>query len=244
VTKYAKPYPDFDEATVRYGNTKDPAKRSDLLASKRIDHEEGRGAYWSYMHDRAALDPFTGAIVCIGIIAQNGEPEIIAEATEAATIRQFWWVFALSTNATTKFVFWSGSGDVSKNFDIDFIVTRSRILRIPLPHRVRNGRYYDGRIIDLSSEFLLLQRDRFLKLTVAADMLGLYQDHKDIFPKTEQDAVQGADFWKFWDGVALASEIPNHPGIAFTRTEQRALAVQYLGNDLLTTKYLAAHILS
>lgn len=239
VDRFAKPYPDFDESAVKYGNTKDPQKRADLLAAKRAEHEDGRIAYWQNLRDRAALDPFTGAVVCIGVISDEGQPEIIAEKTEDATLRQFWQLVSLNGNATSKFVFWSGCGDQAKKFDLDFIVTRSRINRIPIPPRVREGRFYSTRFVDLAGEFLLGQRDRYLKLTKAAEMLGLYQEHKDLFPKRDDDPVTGENFWQWWDGC-----IPDPQcGCTKDADSQRAMAEVYLKNDLRHLKYLAPHIL-
>lgn len=242
VDKYARPFPDFDESAVRYGNTKDPLKRAALLEQKRIDHAEELLTYWAKLRERAALDPFTGAIVCIGVITDTGAPEIIAEATEAATLQRFWELYLLHQQSA--FIYWSGSGDASKCFDPDYIVTRSRLNRVRVPKSVRVGRFYDNRIIDLAAVFLLHQRDRYLSLTKAADMLGLYAEHADIFPKTDTDLVQGEDFWLFWDGNAYnPADFPSENKMP-TAVEQRALAVKYLCNDLLTTKYLAPHILS
>lgn len=237
VERYARPYPEFDVDAVKYGNTKDPAKRADLLASKRTEHEADRVAYWKNLHERAALDPFTGAIICIGIISDTGEPEIFAEKTEDATLRQFWNLVAMSDHALTKFVMWSGCGDASKMFDLDYIVTRSRINRIPLPARVRDGRFYNHRFVDLAKEFLLYQRERFLSLTKAADMLGLYAEHKDILPKSDEDIVRAENFWQWWDGSAEA-------GVGMHSDQQRDLARQYLCNDLRLTRYLAQIIVA
>ncbi len=234
VDKFTKPFPDFDPAAVKYGNTKDPVKRAETLATRAGEHEAEKLAYWANARDRAALDPITGAIICIGLLPANGEPIVIAEATEAATIRQFWQIVELSDNALTKFVFWSGCGDSSKKFDMDFIVTRSFILRIPIPKLVREGRYYHRRFVDLAEVFLLGQRERYLSLTKAAELLGLYADHPDIFPKTPEDPVTGANFFQWWDGTAA-----NHPA-----NEQRAFAVKYLHNDLRTTALLAESLLA
>lgn len=240
VTKFAQPYPDFDEAAVKYGNTRDPAKRAALLAEKRQEHENGRAPYWANLIERAALDPFTGALVCIGVITDNGTPEIISETTEAGTLRKFWALYAAAENATTKFVFWSGRGDAAKKFDPDFIVTRSRIVGVKLPLRVRQGRYYDPRLVDLAGEFLLHQRDRYLSLTKAAEMLRLYEQHPDIIPKRDDDLVQGKDFWRWWQGTACPEAIPENRLIA---AQQRIYAEVYLCNDLLHLKYIAPRIL-
>jgi hypothetical protein len=234
VDRFAKPFPEFDESAVKYGNTKDPVKRAELLSSKRAEHEAERDAYWANLRERAALDPFTGEIICIGLITDQGKIDIVAEKDEMATIRQFWQVFGLAYNATTKFVFWSGCGDPAKKFDIDYIVTRSRILGVSVPQRVRSGRFYADRVVDLASEFLLFQRDRYLTLTKAADILGVYSEYRELFPKRDDDPVTGANFFQWWDGTAQ-TDVP--------AAEQRAFAEKYLRNDLLHLPPLALRIL-
>lgn len=235
VDKYAKPFPEFDVASVKCGNLKDPAKIAEKQAQAKADHEAEAAAYWKNLKDKAALDPFTGAIICIGVASDTGPVEILAEKTEAATLRSFWQLWELRDCVVTNFVFWSGCGDKAKKFDIDYIVTRSRINRVPVPAGVRDGRYYSRRIVDLAGEFLLNQRERYLSLTKAADMLGLYADHADIFPKDkENDPVTGENFWQWWDGVAVDGH---------SAEEQRAMAKHYLKNDVLTLKYLVPHIL-
>lgn len=237
VTRYGRPFAEFDEAAVKCGNLRDPAKIAEKKAQARDDHEAERLAYWKNLHDRAALDPFTGEVLCVGLCSYKGEPEIIAETTEQATLRQFWNIIALAENAVSKFCFWSGCGDPMRKFDLDFLVTRSRILHIPLPARVREGRYYANRFVDLASEFLLCQRERYLSLTKAAEMFGLFADHKDVWPKSDSDPVTGENFHLWWGGKAVDP-------LAIVPTElQRGFASGYLKNDLLLTRYLAPHIL-
>lgn len=232
VAKYTKPFPDFDVSAVKCGNMKDPDKIAEKKAQAQADHELARLDYWKKAYDNAALDPFTGAIVCIGIASDTGPVEILDEKTEAGTLRQFWQLFELAENAVTKWVFWSGSGDPSRKFDIDFIVTRSRINRVPIPVGVRSGRFYGGRIVDLAGEFLLHQRERYLSLTKACDMLGVYEEHKDVVPKDENAVVTGETFWRWWDGVM------DIKGVA--GWEQRNLARAYLTNDVNSLRHLAA----
>ena len=233
VERFAKPYPEFDESAVKYGNTKDPLKRAELLASKRQEHEDGRAGYWANARDRAALDPFTGAVVCIGIGGID-RVDVIHEQSEAETIAVLWQFMNTPEFSTSKWVFWSGSGNASSNFDIDFLVTRSRILRVPIPARVRSGRFYAERIVDLAAEFLLHQRERFCSLTKAADLLGLYELHLDITPKRDDDSVTGANFHEWWDGKAVTDVAPEM---------QRKFAAKYLRNDVRTLSHLAHHIL-
>lgn len=232
VAKYTRPFSDFDPAAVKCGNIKDPAKIAEKKAQAQADHELARLDYWKKATDNAALDPFTGAVVCIGIASDTGPVSIIAEDTEAGTLRQFWQLFALAENAVSKFVFWSGCGDPARKFDIDFLVTRSRINRVPIPIGVRSGRFYGQRIVDLAGEFLLHQRERYLSLTKACEMLGVYEDHKDVVPKDENAVVTGATFYQWWDGTM------NIKGVA--GWEQRNLARAYLTNDVNSLRHLAA----
>lgn len=234
VERFAKPFPDFDPNAVKTGNIKDPVKIAEKVNQAKADHEAERTAYWANLRERAALDPFTGEILCIGTITHTGAIDIIAEKTEAATIRQFWQLVSLPDASLTKFVFWSGCGDVSRKFDIDYIVTRSRILGVPVPSLVRNGRYYASRFVDLAGEFLLHQRDRYLSLTRAADLFGLYGPDRGLVAKRDDDPVTGANFFQWWKGEASNDH---------SLEQQRDFACIYLKNDLRHLVPLAQRIL-
>jgi hypothetical protein len=234
---FGKPYPDFDESNVKYGNTRDPVKRAALLSDKASEHDDGRASHWANLKERAALDPFTAEIACIGIISDDdGCPLVLKDGTEAHKLRMFWELFNRPEMSLTKFVFWSGCGDPAKKFDIDFLLTRSRILNVQVPLNVRSGRFYSSRIVDLAGEFLLHQRERYLSLSKAAELFGLYQKPDcRIFRKLKCDAVTGANFWMWFDGCA-DPEMPT--------PDQQTLALKYLYNDLLHLIPLAEHILS
>jgi hypothetical protein len=234
VARFTKLFPDFDSLSVKLGNVKDSALRAEKIEAARLAHHADCAAYWQNARDRAALDPMTGAVVCIGIVTEEGEPAILAGDTEADTLRQWWRIVADSDQALSKFVFWSGCGDAAKKFDLDFLVTRSRLNRVPLPHRVRDGRFYHSRFVDLASEFLLYQRERYLSLTKAAEMFGLYAEHEDLTRKRDDDALTGEHFWRWWDGVAPV-EMPAEA--------QRAEAVKYLNNDVRHLLHLAPLLL-
>lgn len=238
VERFSKPYPEFDAAAVKCGNLKDPAKIAAKLADAKADHESGREAYWKNLRDRAALNPFTGQIVVIGLIEETGEVRFL-EGSEATILRQFWDAFAWAGDAARKWVFWSGSGSPSKMFDLDYIVTRSRIVGVRIPAQVRSGRFYAQRFVDLAGEFLLYQFDGYLSLTKAAEIFGLY-DREDvpiermIYRKRDDDAVTGENFWQWWEGSA-------HPDDS--KEAQREHARHYLKNDLLHLFHLAPRIL-
>lgn len=242
VERFTKPFPEFDESAVKCGNLKDPAKIAAKLAEARDSHADDKIAYWKKAHEFAACNPWTGQIVVIGLINEAGEIGYL-EGDERHILTLFWMHFTAHGDAARKFVFWSGCGASDKMFDIDFILTRSRIIGVRVPPQVRMGRYYAGRIIDLASEFLLHQREQYLSLTKAADLFGLYEkplDHAriatstDIFPKRDDDPVRGENFWQWYAGTAQ----PDTP-----KEEQRAFALRYLRNDLLHLLHLAPRIL-
>lgn len=206
------------------GNIKDPAKLSDHRAKWEADQVDAKTKFI----ERAALSPLTGKIVVIGLIDDEGAI-IYLEGDEKKVITDFWAIVDHHENAVTKFVFWSGSGAAQEAFDMDFIVTRSRILGIKLPHSVRNGRFYGNRFIDLASEFLLYRSGAYLSLTNVAELFGLFDGVQTppVTRKSEADEVTGATFAK----VYAEGE------------EGRAKALGYLANDLALTLHVARRIL-
>lgn len=242
VDRFTKPFPAFNEADVKCGNLKDPVKIAARLAEAKDQHADDEVAYWKKAHENAALSPFTGSIVVIGLIDEEGNTVFI-EGDERTILAAFWARFNDPQHTGRKFVFWSGCGASEKMFDLDFIVTRSRIQGVRVPPQVRQGRYYSSRFIDLASEFLLHQREAYLSLTKAADMLGLYGADKphnglagrhQIVPKREDDPVTGENFHQWYDGKAADLVSPE---------EQRRYALKYLANDLSHLLHLAPRIL-
>jgi hypothetical protein len=238
VDRFSKPFPDFDANAVKCGNLKDPVKIAEKINQAKADHEAECEAYWKNLRDRAALNPFTGEILIIGLVNEHGDVRFL-EGNEATILGAFWELFIEHGQAQRRFVYWSGCGNSSQNFDIDYIVTRSRILGIPVPATARNGRFYSSRIIDLASEFLLHRHDAYLKLTVAADILGLYDvpaanEANPIYPKQEDDTVTGENFHLWYDGKADA---------AISLEDQRTKAKRYLRNDVLHLLSIAPRIL-
>lgn len=243
VEKFTKHFADFDPVQVKCGNLRDPVKIAEKVAQAKADHESDRIAYWKNAHDRAALNPFTAKTLVIGIIDETGKVAYL-DGKEEAILSAFWWAFAREGEADRKWVFWSGCGATEKKFDIDFIVTRSRICGVRLPAGVRQGRYYSSRIVDLAGEFLLHQRESYLSLTKAAELFGIYGQHgtgpdgapADLhcFPKGDDDQVTGANFFQWWEGTATTE---------CTAEEQLMMAIRYLGNDLKHLLHLAPRIL-
>jgi hypothetical protein len=234
VDRYGDKYEEFDESAVKYGNARDAQKRAEILAQKRADHEAGRDAFMAAQRAKAALNPFTAQVLCIGVKRTGQEPHIIAESSEARTLDAFWKMVGNAMDigngmhyAAAETVFYSGCGDPSKKFDLDFIVTRSRILGIPVPDYVRRGRFYHESFVDLAEVFLLSQRDKYLSLSKCADLLGIFDAHDDVIRKTDEDVVTGANFAQFWE--------QNSAG--------RELATSYLLNDVRLAAHIADRIL-
>jgi hypothetical protein len=236
VDRFIKPASAFDEAAclLEYTTARDPVKGPAFLQKKREDHAAEQAAKLKQAHDKAALNPLTAEVCVIGIILPDGIVEHL-EGPETNMLAGFWDMFSDFENASTRFVFWSGCGDPGKAFDIDFLTMRSRILGVPLPPLLRNGRYYSPRIVDLASEFLLYQREAYMSLTTAADVLGLYDvEEFGLSRKQDTDLVTGKDFWRWYDGVADAIASPE---------VQRVTALGYLNNDLEHTRRIADRIL-
>lgn len=236
VAKLAEPPAPFDPEGVKYGNTKDPVKRAALLEQRRQEHEEQAADALENQRKRAALDPLTGEVCVIGTIDESFSISLIQHPTEIAILRAFWTIVAQEGDAAIRWLFWSGAGDINNHFDLDFVVTRSRILGVRVPSFVRSGRYYSARLFCLAKEFLLYKREKFLSLTRAGEVFDLYSDGVEpkLERKREDDPVTGENFHLWWDGKATKE----HPAAA-----QRSFALRYLDNDLRHLAHLAIRIL-
>lgn len=233
VAQFTPPFAPFVREEVKCGNIKDPVKIAEKIAASEAEHIRAEAAYWQKANEQAALHPLTGEIAVIGILTDDGMPDFL-EGDERTILSLFWSVFGLPGDPSRVWVVWSGSGASDRNFDFDFIITRSRLLGVPIPAHVRRGRYYSDRIVDLASEFLLHRRDAYLSLTKAADAFGLYDAPitiggvpTQLRRKRDDDPVTGATFAAHWDADG----------------EKRELARSYLVNDLNHTLALARRIL-
>jgi hypothetical protein len=206
--------PDFEMAEKLWkapSRLKDPAKIADAKAE--------------YLAE-AALSPLTGRVVVIGLIGIEAMPEYL-EGPEKAVLEAFWGYFRANHYAAHRFCFWSGAGNAG-HFDIDFIVTRSRILGLDVPATARNGRYYGTRIVDLAAEFLLNRTGDYLSLTNAGEIFHLFDE--GVTPackrKKPDDPITGAGF-----------------ALAYANGATCQAALDYLANDLFLLYHLAKAIL-
>lgn len=148
--------PAFDPAEVKLGNIKDPAKQAEKVAAAEIKHKE------DYL-SRAALSPGTGMVAAIGYKVINDDDAsnittlimLDEQTTEVEIIKGFWGLWqTLHTAGVTHFV-----GHNILDFDLPFLVNRSRILGIQTPaflFSYKNNRvYWSERFIDTRVLWLL-----------------------------------------------------------------------------------------
>jgi hypothetical protein len=148
--------PPFDPAEVKLGNIKD----ADKIAAKVADAEVKHKARWL---SEAALSPVTGKVACITVSARTaagidiGTVVNFADDTEAEAreIYRFWEMIEQAFQGTyTYFV-----GHNILDFDLPFLINRSRILNIPLPrhlYSIKGGRvYFSDHFVDTRLVWLL-----------------------------------------------------------------------------------------
>jgi hypothetical protein len=223
------PHPgEFDPASVKYGNTKDAAKRADKLAECQAAHAKAvaeyetncqaeEAEYWRKAIERAALSPLTGRVLAIGVRnATNGNAAIVAEEDETATLAEFWSKYAKCRPNNRKLV-----GQNIFGFDLPFLIRRSWMLGMDVPSTVREGRYWDRIFIDTQEVWLCGQR--WGECESGIDLIG---KALGLGGKLDEEGVSGATFAKLWRGTP----------------EDRRKAQAYLLRDLELTNQVAVRL--
>lgn len=224
---------EFDPATVKYGNTKDEAKRAIILAEAREKHDvicstHGPAVaalaeqHFADFKSRAALDATTGRVLAIGLqSADNGKFAIVdGGGDEPKLLADFWGKYAkcrAQPGSPRKMV-----GCNIYGFDLPFLIRRSWILGVDVPPTVTvNRRYFDQLFVDLREVWLCGQSwgNCDSKLDTMARALG-------VGSKADGGGVTGADFGRLWLGTA----------------EEKQQAVMYLRNDLELTSKVAMRL--
>jgi hypothetical protein len=142
--------PAFDEAGVKMGNLKDPEKRAGKIEEARANHES------DWLKD-AALRPETGQVLAIGVIVSGNTEQIfhLHERNEEQSLNAFWKFFEEKRHDSNLWV-----GHNIFEFDLPFLVLRSRVLGIPVPDRLRYGRYFSQDLfLDTLEEWKLRRRN-------------------------------------------------------------------------------------
>jgi len=229
------PHPgEFNPAAVKYGNTKDEAKRAVILAEARDRHtalsanhesicKEGAEQHFADFKSKAALDATTGRVVAIGYQAADSGKVAISDGKgdEATILAEFWGKYQKcrqQAGSPRKMV-----GSNIFGFDLPFLIRRSWMNGVDVPASVVvNRRYFDQLFVDLREVWLLGQRwgDCGSSLDTMARALGVGEKRDGV------NGVKGTDFARLWNGTA----------------EERALAVAYLKNDLELTAGVAKRL--
>lgn len=176
-------------------NLKDPEKiKADVLEKEQA---------W---RDRAALSPLTGQILVIGLMESSDGFQAILEGDELLTLPLFWWHWAKGG----KFV-----GFNIKDFDMRFIVTRSRLRSIPVPRDLFEGRWWATRIVDLMEVFCCYSRDTAgYSLNAICKAMGLGEKNgngKDFARLYAEDREKALEYLR--QDLALSAALAKRLGI-------------------------------
>lgn len=222
------PTTEFDPASVKYGNLKDEAKRAAKLEEARAAHAAAlaewptnlaalREAEWVKFKNKAALSATTGKVLAIGLINGEGKSAILHggdEHSESHLLTEFW---ALCKKKKGKDRF---AGLNIYGFDLPFLIIRSWIQGVSIPNYIYSlsGKWtnFDHSFIDLRNVWLLGRNWGECESNLNAISLALGG-------KGKMQGVGGEDFARLWFGTP----------------EDHELAVSYLINDLVETKFIA-----
>lgn len=180
--EYMEPYPDFVEP--KYGNLKDPEKRSLLREQKYKEWEEGEPAWIAKQHDKSALSPVTGRVVAIGYLFPYGNEgdeslwdQIQIEGLtssgnhdlqEIAMLNNFWKVCRCSLGGYGHLI-----GHNITGFDLQFLIKRSWQLGVKVYSGIFSGRYFNQYVIDTMKIWALGEYNKFISLDKLSKILGV-----------------------------------------------------------------------
>lgn len=204
---------EFDETAVKYGNTKDTAKRAEILKTARERHlksvsewdqtvAEKRQKHRDKFFADAALSAITGRVLAIGLSGRgvNGVDASDAysmltaenEEQEAAILEDFWSTFKAAEVA--------GNGRLLvgfdiRRFDLPFMVQRSWILGVEVPRSVFDGRYWSTLFVDLvylwgcGSNHTYISLNTFARALKIGEKTGKGEDFHRLFWTDRHSAI-------------------------------------------------------
>lgn len=205
--------PPWSDDMVKYGNTKDPAKRQEKYNEVKAAYAAELAAETQKLADHksqwaadAALSPTTGQVLAIGARTANGEAILGVDGESESEILEQWWdLYRTQRNKGADFV-----GYCSNFFDVPFIVWRSYKHGIFVPESVwdKTGRYFGYHFIDLFDRLPKRGFDQVSrKLGDICQWLGI---------GGKPEGVDGGMFARLWLGTA----------------DERQQAIAYALNDL------------
>ena len=219
---------DFDPGAVKYGNTKDPAKRAEKLAQAQSDHAALVAGHGEVIEQAkrdfaggAALSPLTGRVVAIGYKSDREEVVVglgrkkkaedgLVDIDEALVLGDFWRRVENARREARSMV-----GHNIFGFDLPFLLRRSWKNDVAVPEGVLSGgRYWDKCFVDTMQQWCCGAYGERVSLDNLAKFFGV---------GGKPDGITGADFARLWFGTK----------------EERVAADGYLRNDLQMTYAVA-----
>ena len=131
--------------------------------------------------DKAALSALTGRVLAIGIRYSTGVEVIMQNDDDEAQILRDFWHDCLNFEFAD---LWVGHNIIG--FDLPFLMRRSMLLGVPVPHVIRPMRYFDPRFIDTMEKWDLGTHER-ISLDTLSKALGV-----------GAKSGSGKDFAKLW----------------------------------------------
>jgi len=220
------PHPgEFDPDSVKYGNTKDAAKRAEKLAECQQAHaaavakyaedaEQAKQKDWAKYLEGAALSPITGRVLAIGMLDCPSNRKMLGSVHTLPEDELLgkWWEKATSQIKAGRLLV----GHSIFFFDLPFLIQRSWILGVEVPTVIRkSSRYWADQFVDTRELWQCGDRQCKSSLDHIAQALKVGGKPED---------VTGADFARlFWSQDEA----------------DRRKAFDYLANDLDMTRAIA-----
>ena len=181
--------PPFNEADVKLGLLKDPAKIAEKIEKARTDHVA------KFMRN-AALSPLTGQILAIGvcgpIISNEIKTHILIDSNERTLISAFFSFFAESFDRTP--AHWIGFNIA--NFDVPFLVRRAWHHGVAIPEQLLSRRYLNSCFTDI---YLLWQLTHYPPEHVSLNALGQFFG----LPPKDGDGAEFAELLRYNPKAAI-----------------------------------------
>lgn len=219
---------EFDPTQVKYGNTKDAAKRAAILDENRAKHadavknynhdvEKAAADHWKTFVEKAALHPLTGRLLAFGGKLGPDKRQIfhIDEFQQERSFLIHCWDLMLHHRSASK-CGWNIHG-----FDLPFLILRSAKFQVDVPTWIRDKRqFFDPTFVDLEKVWTFPRLHNPFgdnKLNTVAQAVGIGK---------KPEGVDGADFHRLYFGTA----------------EERQQAFNYLNTDLDLTWDMAGFL--
>jgi hypothetical protein len=176
--------PKFDPDKVKVGNLKDREKIADKIA-------EARATHFTDIVNTAALSPFFGRILAIGVKDVDFDSWFALTGPEEEIIRSFWKVMIDEDGRLNQMI-----GHNVAGFDLPMIIRRGWAHGIDYPGHLRRGRYWADSVIDTMELWSLGQWDSRISLDMLCKHFGLPgksgsgKDFAKLYEENPEEAIK------------------------------------------------------